>query len=346
MQTYKKFFIGVDFSKEKFDATAIDENEKVLSHQVFDNAPAGFKQFEAWMRKSCGLAKENACEQILICGEHTGFCSIEFADRFHALGYKVWLEMAAQIRYSIGVRRGKSDEADAMAIAKYAKRHASRSEGRLYVPDSDEMRRLKALVLEHETLVKERVATTNRLKSKAFDASPESVERMKARVEQLRKDEAEVDREIKILLAQSQEMGRNYELLVSVPGIGVLTAAVLLIATSNFKLCGGPRALACYVGVAPFRAQSGTSVHSRPHASKFSNKGVRAVLRNAATVAVRFNPPLKEYCERLIAKGKARYVVKTNCINKLIHIACKIVESKKPFDPRYAAAHAKKKGAA
>ena len=68
----KKVFIGIDFSKLKFDAAIYSVDTKaIVSSEVFDNEQSGYVGFFQWV-------KENTCcqkSEMLFCGEHTGYYS-------------------------------------------------------------------------------------------------------------------------------------------------------------------------------------------------------------------------------------------------------------------------------
>lgn len=339
MQTYKKFFIGVDFSKKNFDAVIVDDQENNLGHEKFDNDLKGFKSFEKWLKAFVGSKPSSQC---VVCGEYTGWFSIDLADYLFGKSYSVWLEMALQIRYCSGCQRGKSDKADALAIALYAKRYYKEGKSKLYSPASPVILQAKALLVEYNGVMSDRVAEENRLGSMALDKSRTSVKRARERIDRAKKEEKIIKKELEKLLSTSEETKENYLLLVSIVGVGLLSAACIIVATSNFRYYGNARVLACYVGVVPFRKQSGSSVHTPPHVSKFSNKAVRAILRRAIVSAIRCNPVIREYAAGLRARGKKDGVVCNNCINKLLHIMVKLVETKKAFDPNYQNAHAKR----
>lgn len=339
MQTYKKFFIGVDFSKKNFDAVIVDDQENNLGHEKFDNDTKGFKSFEGWLKSVIGPKPHL---QSVVCGEYTGWFSIDLADHLFGKNYTVWLEMAVQIRYCSGYQRGKSDKADALAIALYAKRYYKEGKTKLYRPSSPVILQAKALLVEYNGVMSDRVAEESRLGSMAMNKSNSSVKRSKERIARAKKDEKIIKKELESLLVTSEETRENYLLLVSIVGVGLLSAACIIVSTSNFEYYGNARVLACYVGVVPFHKQSGSSVNTPPHVSKFSNKMVRTILRRAIISTIRYNTVIREYAAGLRARGKKDGVVFNNCINKLLHIMVKLVETKKTFDPNYQKDHAKR----
>lgn len=336
----KNFFIGIDFSKEKFDATLIvNENgaETVMvSHEVFSNKKAGFADCIRWMREETGKAMP---EEVLLCGEDTGRYSDAFADYFYGRGYDLWLESPLQIKRSMGIQRAKNDKADSLAIAQYAKRFEDRA--RSYQPESESLLQLREIFNFRQHLVKQRKALAVR-KGTVKETATEWNGTMKfidktARklVNSLDKDIEECDRRMAELIESDEKLSETYRIVTSVKGIGLQNAAALIVVTRNFTRFNDARQLACYCGVVPFAKQSGTSIHSPAHTSPLANKQIKALLSDAARCAVRFNPVLKTYYQRLINKGKHMGVALNNVKNKLIHIIMAMVKNKTVFDPRY-----------
>jgi transposase len=125
-------------------------------------------------------------------------------------------------------------------------------------------------------------------------------------------------------------------LLQSIPGIGPATTAWLLVATLNFELCATPQAAVTYVGLHPVVHESGTSVRGRPHLNRAahgrsSTLWVKALYVTSVS-AVRHNPALKVFYERLRAKGKPMKVARLpgNCCT-----SPGFVHKQQRFDPEY-----------
>ena len=106
----KKIFIGIDFSKEKFDATLIQaEGLKECApsvHEVFDNKTSGFRHLVKWVKTH---AEDLTADLWLFCGENTGGYSIGLCNYLYASGYDMWLECAYNIKHSAGIQRVKND---------------------------------------------------------------------------------------------------------------------------------------------------------------------------------------------------------------------------------------------
>ena len=157
----KKIFIGIDFSKEKFDATLIKaEGLKECApsvHEVFDNKTSGYRRLVKWVKAH---TEGFAADAWLFCGENTGGYSIGLSNYLYASGYDMWLECAYKIKHSAGIQRVKNDKADSRAIAEYAMRNYDKMT--LHKPQSASLTCLREVFLYRHSLVRQKVALTVR----------------------------------------------------------------------------------------------------------------------------------------------------------------------------------------
>ena len=93
-------------------------------------------------------------------------------------------------------------------------------------------------------------------------------------------------------------------LLSTIPGIGLVTSAWLLVSTLNFSLSATPEQAAAYAGLVPLQKESGTSVRGRAQLGHGGNGRLRTALYLASLSATRYNPAIKEFYDRLRASGK------------------------------------------
>ena len=129
----KNLFIGIDFSKEKIDATIITaqglEELSARMSEIFPTTTNGYNKLVRWVEKnSLGIGREN----WLFCGENTGDYSKPLCNYLYGNGLDIWIENAKCIKDSSGLRRLKSDRADSVMIAEYAMRNYDRAE--IYEP--------------------------------------------------------------------------------------------------------------------------------------------------------------------------------------------------------------------
>lgn len=336
----ERMYVGIDFSKEKFNA-CLRMNGCVVGECELPNTKQGFQQLYRWVKKTSCQGRDFDYSQVLFCGEHTGFYSIDLSEWLYAKGCMMWLENALMIKYGSGFQRGKSDKADAESIASYAERFYEEGKTLLFTPESTALKNLRSLYRFRERTVHDRVSTGNALKSKVFEDSPLAQRQMKARHSKAIENEKEILREMKHLMEESPELAENYRILTSFKGVGPITAAVFLIYTSNFTRFTTPRQFACYCGVAPFGKQSGTSVSTKPHVSRFAHISVKAALVEAAKSAMRTNPVIRRYAEGLRKRGKEEGLIVNNVKNKIIHILFKMVHTHTTWDDSYAQNHCK-----
>jgi transposase len=192
--------------------------------------------------------------------------------------------------------RHKTDRADAKLLARFAAVH--HADVRLATPDEPELARLRALVGYRDDLVQQRTAARNRQHAAVWSNEASVLTWLQADVAALEARLAEVEAAIAALLATRPET----VVLTAQVGVGLLTAAAVLAYLPSGVL-GPPTAAAAYAGVHPRQEQSGQ--HDRSRLSKQGSPALRRYLYLAAMAAIRFDPEIKHWYERLCARGKA-----------------------------------------
>ena len=334
----KKIFIGIDFSKEKFDATVIKaegvEERAERRHEVFDNKVSGFRRLIKWVKS---VANEHDTSLWLFCGENTGGYSKALCNYLYGSGYDMWLENALSIKRSSALQRTKSDKADSGVIAEYAMRNYDQM--RLYKPLGKNLERLREVFLYRHNLVKLKASMATRKGEKKLTQEKSDISRFMAQsskhlISEFKKKIAECDMRIEKIISEDEELRRNFEIITSVPGVGTQNAVCLIVYTDNFcRFDYNSRKIACYYGVAPFGRQSGTTVNTPPHVSSFANKLIKALLSQAALASINFCPQLSTYYSRLIQSGKKSPVALNNLKNKLLHIITAMVRKGERYNP-------------
>jgi transposase len=133
----------------------------------------------------------------------------------------------------------------------------------------------------------------------------------------------------------------GYVHLVSIPGIGVATAAVLVAKIIDIDRFETPEDLVGYFGIFPQESTSGVDPLGQPlppgtqHMSHKGNDLVRMYLWNAAFSAMQNNPAVRSLYRRLRAKGKRGDVALGHCMRKLLHLVFAVWKTAKPFDPNH-----------
>jgi transposase len=129
--------------------------------------------------------------------------------------------------------------------------------------------------------------------------------------------------------------------VVTVPGIGAVTAAVLVAKVADIDRFATPAQVVAYFGVFPEENSSGVDKHGKPlppGTMRMSRKGndlVRHYLWNAVRSAIRYNPAIRALYRRLKAKGKRGDVAIGHCMRKLLHLVFAVWKTNRPFDPHH-----------
>jgi transposase len=249
----------------------------------------------------------------------------------------MWLENALSIKRSSALQRNKSDKADSNIIAEYAMRNYDQM--RLYKPLGKNLERLREVFLYRHNLVKLKASMTMRKGEKKLTQEKSDISRFMAMsskhlISEFNKKIAECDMRIEKIISEDEELRRNFEIITSVPGVGMQNAVCLMVYTDNFnRFDYNSRKIACYYGVAPFGRQSGTSLNTPPHVSPFANKLIKTLLSQAALASIRFCPHLAMYYHRLVETGKKPPVALNNLKNKMLHIITAMVRKGEKYDP-------------
>ena len=110
--------------------------------------------------------------------------------------------------------------------------------------------------------------------------------------------------EIEKIITQDSEIQKNYDLMITVPGIGKYTALYILCCTNNFEAKITGKQLASYAGVVPFEHSSGISIKGKNHVHKMANKNLKKMLHLCALTTIRYYPEFKDYFDRKKLEGK------------------------------------------
>jgi transposase len=187
-------------------------------------------------------------------------------------------------------------------------------------------RALASLVRRRHTLVTVRVAEQHRLRG----ASPMVAEDIRAHQTWLAGRIAALDRQIAAQIAATPGLAAHAALLTSVPGVGPVVSATLLARLPELGHLSA-KAVAKLVGVAPLNRDSGR--YRGPRTCWGGRADVRTALYLATLSAVRHNPVLRAFYQRLRAAGKPGKVALVACMHKLLTILGAILRHHTPWQP-------------
>ena len=265
------------------------------------------------------------------CLEATGQYGEGIAYHLCEQGYKVSVvnPRCIQAYRASKLRRFKSDKGDAELIAVYCERECPL----LWSPPEESVRELKYLVRHLDALKKSYQQERNRLESGVSSRRVRSD--LEAHIAFLDDQIEKLTRDINRHIEQHPDLKQQKDLLTSIPGIGDLTAAVLLAEVRDMRGFKSARELAAYAGVVPRQHNSGSSVHKKPRMAKTGNGRLRKALYMPAVVAKNHNPLAKALSERMTETGHCAMEIIGAIMRKLLHLAYGVIKTGKPFDPNH-----------
>lgn len=295
----RKNNIGIDVSKQLLEVAV---HERDFRYRCPNQAHA----FPAL------LVELIALRPARIVVEATGGLEKPLVAALHAAGLPVVVINPRQVRAfakAIG-QLAKTDRLDAAVLAHFA----AAIKPALRPLKSKEAQDLEALMGRRGQLVDMLVAEKNRRHSATNEAVRETI---KEHIDWLEERIAELDEQLQARLVSSAEWQNKDAILQSVPGIGPVVSFSFLAELPELGTLNRQR-ISKLVGVAPLNCDSG---QQRGVRHIFGGRArVRSLLYMAALTAMRFNPVIKEFYQRLVAKGKPHKVAITACMRKLLSI--------------------------
>jgi transposase len=314
--------LGIDVAKETLDIALSDGIH--LNHGQFANTQKGHEQLEQWLRKQSDSS-------VHVCLEATGQYGEGVSEFLFAHGFTVSVVNHARIKHygNSKLRRNKTDKADAQLIAEYC----LREKPAIWTPPPASFKDLQVLVRHLEDLQAAKLQESNRLQSGVHTSFV--VNSLASLCEFLDEQITQTKKAIQDHVNQHEELKQMQTLLVTIPGIGKLTAAKLLGEIRNILDFQSARQLAAYAGLTPRNFLSGTSVHKKSRLSKTGNANLRKALFMPAIVATKYNPIVHTFCARFSQTGLKPMEVVGAAMRKLLHLVFGILKTGRPFDPNY-----------
>jgi transposase len=303
-------FVGVDVSQERLDVCLLPAGERA----AFSRDRRGVGRLVAWLASQA---------RLLVVVEATGGLERLLTVALEQAGIAVAVVNPRQVRdcaRAAGLL-AKTDRLDAYALALYGERLCPAPRP----PRAAADHALAALVLRRRQLAQLAEAERNRARRAAEPAVLASIE---ALLGWLKTALADLEDQIDARLARNPVWQERAALLASVPGVGRVTVSTLLALLPELGELDR-RAVAALVGVAPFARDSGLLKGRRTIWG--GRAPVRAVLYMAALVAVRHNPALRAFYDRLVAAGKAKKLALTAAMRKLLVILNAMLRDRQPW---------------
>jgi transposase len=322
------FYLGIDVSKKKLDVALLLEPETLKKRQKkVANTPAGFAQLIAWGSKHTGAAPG----ELHAVMEATGPYHEALAEALYAAGWGVSVinpKALKDFAKGLGIK-AKNDAMDAVTIARYG----ALAKPAPWQPPPPEVRQLTALLRRLQAVETDLQRERNRLeKARLSQANaPSVIDSIERGIDYLVAEQQRLQKGVDDHIDRHPRLKDDRNHLLSIPGIGrVLSALMVMLLQSGERFTSAAQ-FASYLGVIPTEHRSGSSVRERPHLSKLGPASVRAKLYMAALVATRYNPDVRAFYERLLARGKCKMAALGAAMRKLAHICFGVIKNQTDF---------------
>jgi len=305
---------GIDVSKLTLDVALLPGGETLQ----LGNEAAGIGELVKRLKAAC---------LDLVVMEATGGYETAVASALAAAGLRVAVVNPRQVRDFAKAtgRLAKTDRIDAMVIAAFG---AAVEPHIAQLPD-EQAQELEALLVRRAQLVAMRVQELNRLEL----SQGATRKQIKLHIAWLDKAIDKLDTDLTAGLRSSPAWRAKDELYRTLKGIGPVTSSTMVIALPELGRLDR-RAIAALVGLAPFNCDSGNMRGRRRIYGGRSR--IRSLLYMAAITAIRSNPVIQAFYQRLKLRGKPHKVAIVACMRKMLTILNAMARDGTPWTPEKA----------
>jgi len=332
MTTKTQFFIGIDVSKRWFDASlmvVVDHQKQAMKTGRFDNNEAGIRSFEKWLK----LHRVSFGDQSLLVMENTGIYHRQLWSFCSKKKLPLHIGNAAHIKWSFGIARGKNDVIDSKRLCSYAQKHADELKAtpalNPVLMQLKDLMTVRTKLLQQQNSIKVHIKELKNVSDKSVQKELEHI--YQAPLKALGKSLKEVLSKMAAIIHADPALKVNHRLLLSVPGIGNLTAIYIICCTGNFTGRITGKQLACYAGVVPFEQTSGSSIRGKNKVHKMANKELKKLLHMCALSAMQSYPEFKNYYDRKKEQGKHSMSILNAIRNKIVLRAVAVVNNQRIY---------------
>lgn len=288
---------GLDLAKHKIDSCILNPDQRLQKTWDADK-PATLADY----------LLDHKVELVVM--EATGGLEKAVAAELAEAGLKVVVANPRQVRdlaKGLGLL-AKTDAIDAFVIARFAQL----VQPKVRPLPGEKQRELKDLATRRRQLIAMRVMEKNRLGNRASKTITRSLNKT---IKLLDRQIADFDEQILKLLQSDPQWQKDIDTLTAVKGVGQVTAATLIAEMPELGTLNRRQA-AALAGLAPFNCDSGQ--HTGKRRIRGGRAAARCALYMAGLSAIRFNPTIRAFYQRLREAGKIKMVALTAALRKLL----------------------------
>ena len=329
-----KQVVGVDVAQNElvvtigklFDDLSID----LFSYKVFKNNEKGFTALIEWVSKL--VKNPNEVHYVM---EATGVYHQRFAYFLDANQFKISIILPNKISNYFRTLEIKTitDKTCSQVIARFGLERKLD----LWKRPKTIYKNLQQLTRERDQIVAERVIVKNQLHAEQSEAEPNlmTLKRIGERLKLLNKQEIEIKNEISKIIKNNSELNEEIRRMTTIPGIGELTAVIILGETNGFELIRNKKQLVSYAGLDVKEKQSGTSIKSKPKISKKGNRSIRKAMHFPTLTAVKWDDNFRELYARLVSKHGIKMKALVSIQRKLLEMTFVLYKNQTVYNKEY-----------
>lgn len=334
MRKVVKQVAGIDVAQKELVVTLgrmlDDFSIELFSYKVFKNNDSGVKLLVDWVNK---LTDYDVPVRYVM--EATGVYHQKLAYYLVDNGCEISIVLPNKISNYIRTLELKTitDKSCSQAIAQFG---LERKLDKWAKPKSI-YKELQQLTRERDQIVQERSVIKNQIHAEKTESEPnqKSLERMQARIRFLNSQEKEIKADITDIVNKDPDLKQVINNITTIPGVGELTAVIVLAETNGFELIRNKSQLSSYAGLDVKEKQSGTSVKGKPRISKKGNRNLRKSMHLPSLTAVKWDENFKNIYTRLISKNGIKMKALVAVQRKILELIYILFKNETVYDKEY-----------
>ncbi|WP_396171820.1 IS110 family transposase [Flavobacterium sp.] len=329
-----KQVVGIDVAQKELVVTMgrklDDFSIELFGYKVFKNSDSGILSLVEWVKK----ISDNEISVGYVM-EATGVYHQKFAYYLSENDYEVSIVLPNKISNYMRTLETKTitDKSCSQAIAQFGLERKLDT----WCKPNNVYKELQQLTRERDQIVQERSIVKNQIHAENSEAEPnlKSLDRMTSRVKFLNSQEKEIKEDIAAIVKGNLDLQQTINRITTIPGVGALTAVIVLAETNGFELIRNKSQLASYAGLDVKEKQSGTSVKGKPRISKKGNRNLRKSMHLPALTAVKWDDNFREIYARLISKHGIKMKALVAIQRKVLELIYVLFKNKTIYDKEY-----------
>jgi transposase len=329
-----KQVVGIDVSKDTlavcYGTVDANQNQQISKSVTFDNNLKGFRELMSFVRKNRGQLQAPlhfVMEATGVYYENLAY----FLNEKHQKVIVVLPNKTKNFSKTLDIK-SKTDKLDAQMITQFGLERQMR----LWSVPSTLIKAIKALTREYHSKKDMAAQVKNQLHAKEYSHIPlkESLKRSQSILSVFEKQLREIEKEIKKLVKQDDDLNDRINKIDKIEGVGFMTIVSIIAETNGFALIENAKQLASYAGLDVVYNESGLKKH-KTTISKKGNKHLRKAVYMPALSAVKHNPKLKQLYIRLVIKKGIKKVALIAVARKLLILIYTIFRKNVDYVPNY-----------